>query len=619
MRDRSKIDTLKKDRTCMERALAEVGAVRKGNAWRCPFHEDSNASAGIHQTGGDGTWLYTCKAAGCEWNNGKGSGDVFAVLARGGKNFATALEWVGGSANQVAPKTAPRRTAHADSRFGEQFARDCSARLLADAAALRELWRSRAVDRATVERFEVGTTHDLNWWTFTIRDAAGKFVAVKGHRRSGDGPKSTWFQKGTKSTQLYPVSIKLAGPVWLCPGELKALAVAAAGRNAVGITSGEDVALPKELAELLSGRVVAVAPDADKGGEAWLAKRVRPFCKEYGIELRLIDLGLSKDAGLKDVGDFITREAIENARDAAAIGATLDERLAVSEPWHKFNIGAIIRAPRTWERVDHIQSGFSQLDNLTGGVRTRAVHIFCGRTGRAKTQLVIAMAVNAATAGIPVGIVSLELDRDEITRLIVAARARVSRTRLDEGRLTDIESARVNENFEPIGRLPLTILDSDHWGAGLDRDGLASIVQEGASRCGWRFVVVDYFNLLAAVESDRSDYSADLLNSAALKRIARQNLIALNVVAALRKPPVSRKGVSLVPTLDEVAGAGRIVYDAASVWYVDSEQTGTDPPSGMVTMVPLKTRFSRAAHLAEPIRLKWEPGYGTITDEGAFP
>lgn len=615
MRDRTQLDILKRDRAAMDRALAEVGATRKGTAWKCPFHDDTNASAGIHEAS-DGTVLFTCKAAGCGWNNGNGSGDAIAVLTRGGKSFNAAVEFLGGSATHKTPaKTANRSL---DSKYNERFANECSARLIRDEAAIAELWRTRAINREIAGRHEVGITQDGTFWTFTIRDREGKFVAVKGHRRSGDGPKSIWFTKGTKSTQLYPASMKLNGPTWLCPGEFKALAVISTGRNAVGITSGEDVALPVELADLLRGRIVAVAPDADKGGEIWLSKHVRPFCKEHGIELRVVDLGLDKEVGLKDIGDFIVREAVEEAREPEAIAATLDNRFDMTDTWQPFSLRGILDSPRTWEKVEHITSGFRDLDSAIGGLRTRAVHIFAGRTGRAKTQTVIAIATNAAIAGYPVGIISLELCRDEIARLIAAAQSRVSRTRLDEGQLTGAEHDRFQGKFHSLQQLPITVLDSDYWGPSLNRERLEEIVAAGVARFGWRVVALDYFNLLAPIESDRSEFQSDLLNSAALKRIAYNNRIAMPVVAGLRKPPPTRKeDKNKIPTLDEIAGAGRIAYDAVSVFYIDSKQYDSDPPSGIVELHPLKSRFSRAAHIGKPVSLVWQPGYGTI-ENGEF-
>lgn len=59
----------------------------------CPFHDDAQASGSIHNGTGDGAWLYSCH--GCDWNDGKRSGDVFAIVQRSkGIDFHTAYERV---------------------------------------------------------------------------------------------------------------------------------------------------------------------------------------------------------------------------------------------------------------------------------------------------------------------------------------------------------------------------------------------------------------------------------------------------------------------------------------------------------------------------------------------
>ena len=135
-------------------------------------------------------------------------------------------------------------------------------------------------------------------------------------------------------------------------------------------------------------------------------------------------------------------------------------------------------------------------------------------------------------------------------------------------------------------------------------------------RFGWRLVILDYLGLLAATESDRSEFQTDLLNSAALRRIARRNDIALLIIAGLRKAGAVKKKEDRPINLDDVSGAGRITYDASSVWLVDSTQetTASGRPAGFVTLTPLKLRFSGHGR-DDKVTLRWEPGYGAISDD----
>ena len=71
-------DNIRRDKTAIEQALRDAGAISKGRYWSCPFHEDKHPSSSIH-AGEDGVWKFKCFAASCGFH-----GDVFDIIARGG-------------------------------------------------------------------------------------------------------------------------------------------------------------------------------------------------------------------------------------------------------------------------------------------------------------------------------------------------------------------------------------------------------------------------------------------------------------------------------------------------------------------------------------------------------
>ena len=79
MFDEAGIDELKADRSRLVAGLEEAGAEVRGDTVRCPFHDDTTASANLHQ-GDDGAQLFTCHA--CTWNGGKSTGDLVHVTQR---------------------------------------------------------------------------------------------------------------------------------------------------------------------------------------------------------------------------------------------------------------------------------------------------------------------------------------------------------------------------------------------------------------------------------------------------------------------------------------------------------------------------------------------------------
>ncbi|MEP0846208.1 MAG: hypothetical protein HRF50_05215 [Phycisphaerae bacterium] len=636
---RAELNRIRSNKAALVSALREAGAAVNGRAAiRCPFHKDEHASAGIHEHGG--CWYFTCH--GCQWNGDRRTGDVLDVVQKmHDLDFHGAAERLGlrlGSGEgeggkAVSRRATPRNGARDRADCGEErhaagsdsgadvaaLAREATERLIADAAAQARLWSTRAIDRATAERFKLGVTADGGYWTLPVTSTSGRLMAVKYHRADAktDAPKCYWTPRGASARNVWPLHLDADGPVWLCPGELKALALIALGRCAVGVTGGEAAPLPECLPELLSGRAVAIVGDDDDAGRRW-ARAARDTLAEHGIEARIVDLSLDKGRGLKDVGDLIVRRRVIEKLPDETVANLLDRAYERSDPWRTFTLGGIWAEAATWRPTEHVLTGLRSLDaRLGGGLRVGGVHLLAGKTGRAKTQTAVQCALNAALAGVPVGVVSLELPRRDLAHLIVSNLAAIPRRWIADDSLDLAQHARLDGVRREHAGLPLTLLDAEYWGGALNRTRLCAIVGDGCRLFGWRLVLLDYIGLLAAAPGDTSEYGADCENSAALKRLAQTCNIALLVIADLRKSG-TQKGADREPTsIDEIRGAGRIAYDAVNVFAVDCEQVEADAgtrATGLVKVRALKTRYSGLGSAGEELHFKWWPAIGRVED-----
>ena len=89
-------EMLRRDQAALLAELEAAGAVVKGKAIRCPFHDDKHPSASIHQ-GKDGVERFVCHAGSCGF-----SGDIFDVRARAqGRPVAEVLKEAGGDGGQA--------------------------------------------------------------------------------------------------------------------------------------------------------------------------------------------------------------------------------------------------------------------------------------------------------------------------------------------------------------------------------------------------------------------------------------------------------------------------------------------------------------------------------------
>jgi hypothetical protein len=186
--------------------------------------------------------------------------------------------------------------------------------------------------------------------------ALRRFVhGQKLHAADGKSPKSNWRPAGAKSGDpLFPVAVQRDGTVWVCPGELIALAVSSLGLSAIGITSGEKTSHDMtQLVELLRGRRVGIVGDNDSAGHKW-AYWMSSQLAGAGIEVRVVDLGLTRKG--EDLGDWIVERRVNQQASVSDVSSALNEA---------FSSASCISAP-----VDTAtQSPSEEVEELTSSIR----------------------------------------------------------------------------------------------------------------------------------------------------------------------------------------------------------------------------------------------------------
>jgi replicative DNA helicase len=357
-----------------------------------------------------------------------------------------------------------------------------------------------------------------------------------------------------------------------------------------------------------SGKAFAIPPDDDGTGRSW-SEHVCKQAADVSTDARIVRLPLDKSNGLKDVGDFILR-MYENGKDSGAVAASLDEHYRRSDPWYGASINELWSSGRMWAPVTYVRTGLRALDSATGGgLRTRGVTMLVGKTNQAKSQLAVAIVVNAARAGTPTGFFSLELGADEVAQLVAAQLGDIPRHALATDNLLGEHPHRLLKATTDHREMPLYILDDERWPGGITCDAMGTLVADGVKRFGWRLVILDYLGLVVSSEADQ--FQADILISGALRKLARRHDLALVVVAALRKSQAVRHTEPSNLSIDDVAGAGRLAYDAQNVLLVWRNQGDDD--SGIVHVRPLKMRYSPMKDEVN-LQFRWRPSTGLITD-----
>ncbi len=671
---------LKADRRYLELALEEAGQLLgrptrfDGTGCRCPFHNDENPSGSLHEDfGRDGnrTWLFTCHACpdrGDEWNRQNpdrpsNSGDAIAVLRSAAKRAGRDMTFneacgllldafakrhgltplAPGNQQQLSTPPGPSASEVEQTR---QQAEQAHQTLINSGELVDRLWAERAIDRDTAARFKVGYVDEpfgRAWWLFPISKADGSFMAQKLHAADGGTPKCKWDPAGAKrGDPLFPVEVEPIGPVFVCPGELKALGVISLGLPAIGITCGETPRrIPADAVALLQGRRVALVPDNDDTGRKW-ADAVVAQLQSAGIEVLVVDLGLTGEG--EDVGDWLVERRVGRQLDAVAVRAELlaafeaatggypDPVLATEPPppddgaaprsgetagWFRSR-GDIWADETTWRPVVRIKSGIEPLDNiLGGGFRTGAVHFIVGKAGNAKTQLASQIASGSVRLGVHVGFVSLEMGDAELGRLMLAQASGVSRSLLD-GDLRSLAGTDAGQAVTQAARnhcdAHLDIVAPTNLEGRFSRARLAEVVARGVMERDWRMVIVDHLGELAPTDDDvlSQPLLIDKRNATTLRAIARKHDIALLVVAPLRKAANFKKVKKDVFALDDVLGSAALGYSVHTCLAVAAKSQAPSTRGDILIQV-LKNRNGPTPD--EAIHLAWHPASGRISGE----
>jgi replicative DNA helicase len=264
-------------------------------------------------------------------------------------------------------------------------------------------------------------------------------------------------------------------------------------------------------------------------------------------------------------------------------------------------------------------SGFTDLDDLTGGFQAGNLIVIAARPSMGKSSLATNIAENAAVDHAkPVALFSLEMSETELAHRFIASQAKLSSDELRKGRVKADRWPKVLKAVEKLARAPLYIDDSSDIGI-LEIRAKARRLH---ARHGLGLVIVDYLQLMRP--EGRTDSRVEQIGqmSRGLKILARELQIPVIAVSQLSRAVESRNPPT--PMLSDLRESGQIEQDADLVLFIyrdeyynrESERLGEadlnlakhrNGPIGQVTLtfLPKHPRFAnlyreRTAELSPP-------------------
>ncbi len=225
-----------------------------------------------------------------------------------------------------------------------------------------------------------------------------------------------------------------------------------------------------------------------------------------------------------------------------------------------------------YDRKAHITgvpTGFPDLDKILAGMHPGDLIILAARPSVGKTALALNMAVNAAKAGCPTAVFSLEMSSTQLVQRILCAEARIDSQRLRTGYLNDEDWPAIMQAMGRLGSAPLWVDDTP---------SISILEVRAKARRQLRnvengLIVVDYLQLMQPQGRRSENRQVEIAEiSRGLKILAKELNCPVLALSQLSRAVEQR--TSKRPMLSDLRESGAIEQDADVVMFIDRT---TDP------------------------------------------
>lgn len=278
---------------------------------------------------------------------------------------------------------------------------------------------------------------------------------------------------------------------------------------------------------------------------------------------------------------------------------------------------------RFFDQLDYLQqhrgevvgvpSGFSDLDQLTGGLQRSDLIIVAARPSMGKTAFSLGLAYGAAVQhGKTVGVFSLEMSAEQLVQRLLATETGVDSHRLRLGMIDDNEWDRISRAFGRLAEANVFIDDSANASV-MDVRSKARRLQ---AENGLDLVIVDYLQLMSGRRSDNRVNEVSEITRG-LKSLARELNVPVIALSQLSRAVETRADHR--PMLSDLRESGSIEQDADIVMFIyrDEKYDENSEKKGIAEIIVAKHRngpvgsinlrfFERTARFAD-LELYREP------------
>jgi len=258
-----------------------------------------------------------------------------------------------------------------------------------------------------------------------------------------------------------------------------------------------------------------------------------------------------------------------------------------------------------------IPTGFSQLDDYTGGLKRGEMFIIAARPSIGKTSLALNLIADIAykrTNPRATAFFSLEMTAQQITRRLLCTEAQVPESALWSGRFLERERENLLAAATKISKAKLWI---DPTG-GLSIAELRAKARRLVSQNKIEVIFIDYLQLMTCDERIESRQQEVSMISGGIKKLAKELNIPIVVLAQLNREVDKNSSPNARPKLAHLRESGSIEQDADVVTFLhrNRDDTKKQVESAPAELIIEKNRNGRTGVIPLnffPSRMEFQP------------
>lgn len=215
--------------------------------------------------------------------------------------------------------------------------------------------------------------------------------------------------------------------------------------------------------------------------------------------------------------------------------------------------------PEAAEKYKGVQTGFKGIDKILTGLQASDLVILAARPSMGKTALALNVAMNTALKGKSIGIISLEMSKEQLVERLFVSMLGVDSWKMKTGQLTQEDFMKMGQVMDQLNKCKIFIDDS----AGASIAELRAKARRLQMEHGLDMLIVDYLQLMSFGKSgtsitNRVQEISEISRS--LKQLARELHIPVMALSQLSRA-VENRPVK-IPQLSDLRESGAIEQDA---------------------------------------------------------